>query len=358
MSRLVVVSNRVALPGKGGGSQGGLAVGLLGALRESGGLWFGWDGTVGHASVAAEPHVFKDSGVTYATLGLSATDYQDYYAGFANRMLWPLFHYRLNFIRSRRRDLEGYWRVNRLFARKLLPLLKSGDITWVHDYHLMPFGEALREAGVDGSIGFFLHIPFPAWDVLRALPGHQAILHALSAYNLVGFQSDIDRQNYLECLRLSGVADVRGDEVIYPNGRSNRVGVFPIGVDVEDVARVAGEGRASMPGQRLRNSLGGRRLIIGVDRLDYSKGLPERFDAYEGLLERYPARRRDVTFLQIAPPSRTDVPEYREIRQILEGAAGHINGRFAEYDWVLIIDLMIVTFYPPLTLWLAEMVAR
>ena len=334
MSRLVVVSNRVSLPGRAKSSQGGLAIAMLTALERSGGLWFGWDGNVHEGRMQADPEIQEHGRVTFATLGLSSRDYQDYYAGYANRMLWPLFHYRMNFIHSRKLYLEAYWRVNRLFVRKLLPLLREDDLIWVHDYHFIPMGEELRKAGVTCPIGFFLHTPFPAWDAFRALPGHQAMLHALCAYDLIGFQTRIERNNFLDCIRHADMGKVEGNQVRGHDGGVSHVEVLPIGIDVDQVAGAARQGRASPEGVRLHKSLLDRHLIIGVDRLDYSKGLPERFQAYEGLLERYPGRRREVVFLQVAPPSRSDVPEYVEIRNQLEQASGHINGRFADYDWV------------------------
>lgn len=333
MSRLVVVSNRVALPKGRQQSQGGLAVAMEAAMRQSGGLWFGWDGQVDDARAQEAPRLQEQAGIKYATVSLSQRDYQDYYAGFANRMLWPLFHYRMNFIHSHRQYQEAYFRVNRRFAHDLLPLLQTDDLIWVHDYHFLALGDELRQAGVAQPIGFFLHTPFPSWDVLRALPGHEELLRALCAYDLIGFQTRIEQDNFLECLHQSRIGEVRGNVVGHAHHRS-WVEAFPIGVDVDEVAATARKGRPSASGKRLLSSLAGRRLIIGVDRLDYSKGLPERFQAYEDLLDRHPERRREVVFMQIAPPTRADVPEYKEIRRTLERYAGHINGRFADYDWV------------------------
>ncbi|ABM61896.1 alpha,alpha-trehalose-phosphate synthase (UDP-forming) [Halorhodospira halophila] len=324
MSRLVTVSNRVALPSQLQAAQGGLAVGLRSALEESGGMWFGWDGGVDERiDGLRQPRVQTANGVRYATLRLSRLEYDRYYLGYANQVLWPLFHYRMSFVHCRRERIEGYWEVNRLFAEHLPPLLEGDEIIWVHDYHFIPLGQLLREQGVEAPIGFFLHTPFPPWDVFRALPGHEPLLEALCRYDLVGFQTRIDRDNFLDCLTH-----------YRPQLQRPRAEVFPISIDVDQVAREAQRGYNSQQGRRLQQSLRDRRLMIGVDRLDYSKGLRNRFEAYEALLEQHSEHRGDVVFLQIAPVSRGDVPEYEEIRQYLEYLAGHINGRFAEYDWV------------------------
>nr|WP_242464447.1 trehalose-6-phosphate synthase [Halorhodospira abdelmalekii] len=322
---MVTISNRVALPSQLQAAQGGLAVGLRAALEESGGIWYGWDGGVDERITGPRaPRVQTHNSVRYATLRLSRTEYDRYYLGFANRVLWPLFHYRMSFVHCRNPLLEGYWEVNRLFAEHLPSLLDGDEIIWVHDYHFIPCGELLREQGVTAPIGFFLHTPFPPWDIIRALPDHSRFLRALCRYDLIGFQTTIDRDNFLDCLR-------HLDPQPTPLPRAE---VFPIGIDVDQVANAARRGFNSQQGRRLEQSLRDRRLIIGVDRLDYSKGLRNRFEAYESLLEQHSEHRSDIVFLQIAPVSRGDVPEYEEIRQHLEYMAGHINGRFAEYDWV------------------------
>ncbi|MFP4147270.1 MAG: trehalose-6-phosphate synthase [Halorhodospira sp.] len=324
MSRLVTVSNRVALPSQLQAAQGGLAVGLRAALEEAGGVWFGWDGRVDERIEGPrQPQVQEHNDVRYATLRLSRSEYNRYYLGFANQVLWPLCHYRMSFIHCRRDRVEGYWAVNQLFAEHLPPLLEGDEVIWVHDYHFIPLGQLLREQGIRAPIGFFLHTPFPPWDIFRALPDHERLLTALCHYDLLGFQTAIDRDNFFNCL-----ANCRTG---MPTPRAE---AFPIGIDVDQVACEAQRGYNSQQGRRLQQSLGERRLMMGVDRLDYSKGLRNRFEAYEALLEAYSEHRGDLAYLQIAPISRGDVPEYEEIRQYLEYLAGHINGRFAEYDWV------------------------
>lgn len=331
--RLVVVSNRVGpiAPGKAG--EGGLVVALRAALQRAGGLWFGYSGTVAEQP-SDIPKLENAGNVTAAVLDLTRRDFEEYYIGYANRVLWPLFHYRPSLIDFSRRDLAGYLRVNRTFARVLHPMLDPDDLVWVHDYHLIPLGDELRKLGSRHAIGFFLHTPFPAAEVLRLLPNHRDLVASLCAYDLVGFQTVSDLQGFRDYLLRWGGGEPLADGAVRAFGRVVRSGVFPVGIDVGTIAAQAAAAEASRQMRRLRDSLHDRALIIGVDRLDYSKGLPERFAAYSHLLEEYPQARGRTVFLQIAPPSRSDVPEYREIRQALERAAGSINGRYGEFDWM------------------------
>ena len=333
MSRLVVISNRVAMPGQRGSNQGGLASGLLGAMRRQGGLWFGWNGKTSDRG-EGKPEIIEEEGVTFATVPLSKRQFEDYYVGAANSLLWPLFHSRLNLVRYNSAECETYGKVNLMFARQLLPMLQADDLVWVHDYHLLPLGQRLREAGAAQPIGFFLHVPFPFPDVLRAMPGHRALLESMLHYDVIGFQTSMDVEAFNACVEhFCADAQVHGSRIEY-RGRSALVRSFPIGIDVDSIAEMARKGRQGIHGRRLEESLTRRRLIIGVDRLDYSKGLPERLLAYGQLLESSPEFRRKVVMLQIAPLSRTEVAEYEEIRQELNSIAGDIHGRFAEYDWL------------------------
>ncbi|MCC5793391.1 MAG: alpha,alpha-trehalose-phosphate synthase (UDP-forming) [Chromatiales bacterium] len=331
--RVVAVSNRVAIP-REGQAPGGLAVGVLAALREYGGIWFGWNGS----TTTGEPkdaELQQDGTITYATISLNQQEFDDYYNGFSNQSLWPLFHYMLGHLKYDRRKFQAYVRVNALFARKLLPLLQDDDVIWVHDYHLIPLAAELRRAGVTQPIGFFLHVPFPDYDVLRALPVHEYLLRSMCAYDVVGFHTLGDLSSFQQCLLRPEIgADLLPGGRISALGRRLVADVFPIGIDPAQCAELGAQHQSDRAVERLQTSLQQRSLIIGVDRLDYSKGLPERFHAYQRLLEHYPANRRNVVLLQIAPPTRSGVRTYAEIRAELEGIAGHINGRFAEVDWV------------------------
>ena len=329
MSRLVNVSNRV--PMKGTSSPGGLTVGILSAMRSCGGLWFGWNGeTVPGEPSEAETTVRQ--GITYTTLPLPQHLYDRYYSGFANGTLWPLFHYFLAGFRYEDLEYAAYREANLMFARKLVEHLRPSDRIWVHDYQLIPLGEELRTLGVKQRIGFFLHVPFPHFEVLRALPKFAEIVRALLAYDLVGFQTETDRAGFLDAVRLIYGANAVGCPAL-PSPPKVLTNVFPIGVDVKAIGQSATRAAGTGVVQRTVQSLLGRRLIIGADRLDPSKGLLERFRAYQHFLETYPEQRGQVTYLQIAPLGRQSVRAYSQIRDALEQSSGRTNGRFADADW-------------------------
>jgi trehalose 6-phosphate synthase len=224
--------------------------------------------------------------------------------------------------------------VNRLFARKLIELVRDDDTIWVHDYHLIPLAAELRALGCGARIGFFLHIPLPPADLLVALPEHRHLLATFSAYDLVGFHTESYRRAFEDYFRHEARASVDGDRITTSGGRRFRVGVFPIGIDTAGVAAAAANAAGSAATRELVESLQGRRLIIGVDRLDYSKGLPGRFKALGQFLAAHPDQHGQVSLLQIAPPSREEVIEYRRLRAQLERVAGAVNGRYARPDWV------------------------
>lgn len=333
MNRLVNVSNRVALP-NANLSAGGLAVGLLSAMRESGGVWFGWNGRTTPDDREDPPTIQVHEGIRFATVSLPVTLHDRCYNGFANGTLWPLLHYFLDGFRFQDEEYAAYLEVNSRFAQSLHPLTRESDLIWVHDYHLIPLAEKLRNLGVRARLGFFLHVPFPQFEVLRALPPVRELIRALLAYDLVGFQTDADRDSFLEAVEVlwGDEARIAGDSVRLRD-HTLRVGVFPIGVDVDEIAKSAAVAAMSPRVQRMTRGLAGRRLIIGADRLDYSKGLLERFEAYRRFLELSPEHLGHVTYLQIAPLGRQEVKAYARIRDALERKAGRINGAFADIDW-------------------------
>lgn len=332
MNRLVCVSNRISVPRRGV-TAGGLAVGLLSALRHTGGTWFGWSGETSEAP-AAEPEILTRDNIRFATVDLEPALFDHYYNGYCNGTLWPLFHYFPARFTHEQHHYEAYQIVNAQFARQLSKLLSPDDAVWVHDYHLIPLARELRKLEFTGRIGFFLHIPFPHAQVLRLLPNHAELVRDLCQYDLVGFQTEDDVSSFVSCLELAAPGDWRqSDDGIEVGGRQVRIGAYPIGVDVEEIGREATAALTDETLQRLTASLLGRKLIIGIDRLDYSKGLTERFAAFEHFLETFPENQGKVTFLQIAPLSRADVMAYGEIRSALEQMAGRLNGGFAEADW-------------------------
>ncbi|MWA33692.1 alpha,alpha-trehalose-phosphate synthase (UDP-forming) [Burkholderia pseudomallei] len=339
MSRLIIVSNRVAPISEGEPAAGGLAIGVYDALKETGGMWFGWSGEV-IASGVPQIRIEEHGPVTFATIGLSRRDYDQYYRGFSNATLWPAFHYRADLIQFDRHEFEGYSRVNVWLAQQLVPLLRDDDVIWVHDYHLIPFARALRTAGVKNRIGFFLHIPFPAAQVLVNVPPHRELVEALCSFDLLGFQTDTDLRAFFEYVEYEAGGTV--DRAAHPArvdafGRTLRAAAYPIGVYPDEIAALAKAGENGRAVKSLAASLRGRQLVMSVDRLDYSKGLVERFRAFEKLLEHETSFRNHVSFLQIAPSTRADLRAYQDIRRQLEGESGRINGRFAELDWAPIL---------------------
>ncbi|MDE2148562.1 MAG: trehalose-6-phosphate synthase [Gammaproteobacteria bacterium] len=311
---------------------GGLAVAMVDMLKASGGIWCGWSGKL--APVSPErPEVTQADGMTAATIELTQAEHDAYYNGFANSCLWPLFHNRIDLTAFDRSYYDGYLKVNAKFARVFAPLFKAQDLIWVHDYHLIPFAQELRAMGCRQPMGFFLHIPFPPRDVLLTLPNAGRLLQALFAYDVIGFQTDRDVERFVDYVVNEQDGRVSGD-VVTVFERSAVVRSFPIGIDVDNFVQLAGSAEAKRQAERLATRrFAGRQLIVGVDRLDYTKGLPLRFLAYELLLETYPETHGRLVYLQIAPPTRGAVPEYAQIRAELEGLEGHINGRFAEVDW-------------------------
>ena len=321
MGRLIVVSNRVPPPRERNQLAGGLAVGLKEALKNQDAVWFGWSGSTSAGCDQARAVTTTEVGrVTFATIDMTDAEFRGFYQSFSNGILWPLLHYRVGLMEYQRGDLEIYRAVNRLFADRLAPLIEPDDIVWVHDYHLFPLGEALRNLGITNRIGFFLHVPFPPTSLFAALPGGDDLVHSMGAYDLIGVQTDQDRDQLNQALT---------DEHV-----ERRAETFPIGIDPVEFATQARRALGKAEAKRMVESLGTRALILGVDRLDYSKGIPERFRGFAKLLERFPAHRNKVTFLQIAPVSRGDVPEYRALRRQLDELAGRINGERAEFDWI------------------------
>jgi trehalose 6-phosphate synthase len=333
VTRLVAVSNRIMIPGTGG-SAGGLAVGLLAALRQAGGVWFGWSGTTADVP-ADEPESIEKEGIRYVTIGMPSAQFKLYYDGFCNSTLWPLHHYFPGAFRYDAAEFEAYMAINRRFAAALVKLIEPGDTIWIHDYQLIPLGALLRAQGVQARLGFFLHIPYPNIALLRVLPVYAELVRDLCQYDLVGFQTAEDLEGFQ-----SAVNSVFRDEAaVGPTqidiaGRRVRTGVFPIGVDVESIAEhAAAAARDDEQVKRLIRGLLGRKLMLGVDRLDYSKGLVERFASYRTLLESSPELLGKVAYIQIAPLSRTNVAAYADIRDALEHAAGQTNGQYADTDW-------------------------
>ena len=335
MSKLIVVSNRVSLP-DAEAEAGGLAVALKEALLRNGGIWCGWSGNVREYP---KTQTRSDGNIDYVTQDLTQADYNDFYIGFSNSFLWPLFHYRMGLTHYSPAMFEGYENVNRQFAEIVSLRAEASDTIWVHDYHLLTLGKHLRDRGMaENRIGFFLHIPFPVPEVLSALPVRLIILEALCQYDLVGFQTEHDVKAFISCLAQIGdgskITERDDHYEIEAFGRRFRAGCFPISIDTAEMIEMANIAENELKTIQFSESLGGRKLLIGVDRLDYTKGLLPRMEAYGHFLDHYPEQKGQVSYVQITPTSRSNVGEYRLLQEQVEGIAAHINGTHADVDWV------------------------
>jgi trehalose 6-phosphate synthase/phosphatase len=344
LKNLVVVSNRLPVVLKKEKQrwsvttgEGGLVTALGPVLRQHKGLWLGWSGNPGRTSQKLLDEAGQTAGYNLGSVELTATDVEKYYHGFSNEILWPLFH-----------DMPGrcvfkpsYWqtydRVNRKFARKIVDTTGPDDLVWVQDYHLLLVADHLRKMGEVRRTAFFLHIPFPPLDIFLKIPWRVEILRAMVKFDQLGFQTVRDRRNFIQCLRtlMPTVRPCgRGQvcEVMTPN-KNLRVGAFPISIDFKQFASDAASQKVSDKAWNIHAELPDRKLILGVDRLDYSKGIPHRFYALERALDAHPELLGKVTFIQVVVPSREDVPEYHALKDEIEGMVGRINGRFTVPGW-------------------------
>ena len=332
MPRLVIVSNRVADPRKP--SAGGLAVALGDALQSTGGLWFGWSGHIVDTGPSGRLHVQRAGPVTLATVDLSPEDHAGYYLGYSNGVLWPVFHDRLDLADFDAGYVGTYRRVNELFAQQLKTLLRPDDTVWVHDYHLIPLAFELRALGCAQRIGFFLHIPMPPPLLLAAIPQAEWLVRCLCAYNLVGLQSQTDLVHFGRYIVAEVGAQPLGGQRWRAFGRVVEAGSFPIGIDVDDFAALTHAPEAREMHDRMQREYAGRQVLLGVERLDYSKGLPQRIKAFAKLLKNHPENLGSATLIQIVSPSREDLDSYTGLRQQLESLCGAINGDCGELDWM------------------------
>jgi trehalose 6-phosphate synthase len=352
-NRLVIVSNRlpIALEKDSAGcwraepGSGGLVTAIAPVLRDRGGLWIGWPGTTETEEMdlkALLHEAVKGSGYTFEPVPLTEEEVGNYYYGFANEILWPLFHD----LQTRCNFDPAYWRVfqdvNRKFANVIFRSIDRDDYIWVHDYHLIGVGRELREFGVTYQIGYFLHIPFPPLDLFLKLPWRFQVLKALLAYDMVGFQTQRDEDNFVQCIRamLKNVS-VRSEGQFVTaevNDREVRIGNFPISIDFDEFAVTAESLEVGQRVAEIQTNLGSdsnrRTILLGVDRLDYTKGIPERLAAFGNALERFPRLREKISLVQIIVPSRVNIPKYRDLKLEIERMVGEINGKYAQTGWV------------------------
>jgi trehalose 6-phosphate synthase/phosphatase len=339
--RLILVSNRLPVTAKLehgvvsiGRSHGGLSAGLRAPHERLGGHWIGWPGDVSRMTEAQRGEL----GAHLAELRcepvyLSAAEVSRYYDGFSNTVLWPLFHYLLDRIPAHSQEWEIYRAVNQKFADAVASAWRPGDLVWVHDYQLTLVPRMLRRRLPDATIGFFLHIPFPASEVLRILPWREQVLDGMLGADLVAFQTFTYRSHFSSAvLRILGLP-TQGDG-IHVDGRETRLGVFPIGVDAAALGEFAARPEVRSEVDVIRSDARGERILLGIDRLDYTKGIPRRLLAFERLLEREPHWRGKVRLVQVSVPSRDKVASYQDFRREVDELVGRINGAFSTVDWV------------------------
>ena len=331
--KVVVVSNRVARAKPNEPITGGLAAALLPAVRSFGAIWIGSSGRLVEITgkdAFAEIEAFGQGAL--ATVDMPKAHYSGYYEGFSNSALWPIFHSRADLIRATGEDYASYREINAYMARALVRFNAPDVHYWVQDYHFLTLGQELRRLGVTAPIGFFLHTPWPSRCMITALPNHREIVEAMLSFSLIGFQTDEDRLNFIDYIQSEFELEVFDDEIASAQGTC-RLGTFPIGIDVEEFARRATKAAAGPAVARLRTSLQGDKLIFGADRVDYSKGLLNRIHAFDRLLQTQPGFKGEVSYLQIAVPSRDSIAPYGQLQTDLARLVGEVNGRHGEADW-------------------------
>jgi trehalose 6-phosphate synthase/phosphatase len=345
--RLLVVSNRLPIVIKKndagdwyvGPGHGGLVTALAPVMKKNEGLWIGWPGNEEELDIAGLLHEFSQ-GSTFALepVILSPEEVEKYYRGFSNETLWPLFHDLLGHSKFESDNWKVYQEVNRRFAEKVASSIEQNDFVWIHDYQLILVGRYLRILGVRRPLTFFLHIPFPSLDLFRRLPWKHEIIHALMDYDLLGFQTIRDRRNFVQCIKglIPEVeVDIRRRHSFLRYGkRTVKVGNYPIGIDFNEFNDDSKSEEVAEAAWYLHEHLAKRQLVLGIDRLDYTKGIPERFMAFERALEKYPDLHGNISFLQVVVPSRTYVPDYQNLREVLDRLVGHINGKYGQSEWV------------------------
>jgi trehalose 6-phosphate synthase/phosphatase len=346
--RLIVVSNRLPYVLEKGArgtwslkpGSGGLVTALVPVLRDRGGVWIGWTGASEQAVRLRQAfrEASPEAGYALEPVSLTTSEVDLYYHGYANASVWPLFHdLQCNCVFDPR-YWPAYVKANRKFAQTVADQADSDDFVWIHDYQLMDVAHHLRETHGSADLAFFLHIPFPSPDIFMKLPERQAVLTSLLSYDLVGFQTERDRRNFVQCVRvLVKHARVRAEghlHTVQLDDREMRVGSFPIGIDAKSMAEAADAPQVRELVADIKTRFPDRQIVFGLDRLDYTKGIPERLQAFGNLLERFPELRRQVNLFQVVVPSREGIQKYDQLRTEIERLVGHINGRYSEPGWI------------------------
>jgi trehalose 6-phosphate synthase/phosphatase len=349
MNRLIVVSNRLPFALDAAGDDlwtvtpavGGLVSAVEPVLRERGGTWIGWPGIPGDIPNEPLAEATRDAGYNVVPVALSETERDEFYYGYSNEVIWPLFHDLQNFCNFEPAYWQAYKQVNERYADAIIRNARADDFIWVHDYHLMYVAQALRERSAPqqlSALTFFLHIPFPPYDIFAKLPQQRRLLCALLQFDLLGFQTRRDVRNFLQCVRrvmpdATILSRTETHEIGFEE-RKIRVGHFPIGIDFYAFESGAKSEAVAQTSQHLRASFPDCQLMLGSDRLDYSKGIPERLRAFRDALERYPEIRGRIVLIQVVVPSRVEIPRYHEFKGRIDRMVGDINGRFSTSSWV------------------------
>lgn len=371
-SRLIVVSNRLPLVlsqledgrWEASPSSGGLVSALVPVLQQHGGTWIGWPGTTDASDYQVRPaleQISSNYGCTFKPVMLTRDDIERFYFGFSNEVIWPLFHDLFTNCNFDPAFWDSYRDVNQRFAQAVAEVDEPDATVWVHDYHLMSLAHDLRKLGLDFKTGFFLHTPFPPLEIFLKLPWRFNILRDLLEFDSIGFQTLRDRRNFLYCVRALFNATVEGtgsvvrlrvrdslEDQSHKVDREISVGIFPIGIDYDKVADMAASDDVQARARTLRADLSDRKLILGVDRLDYTKGLLNRLDAFRHALRRYPSLRGKVNLVQHVVPSRKEIPDYRQLRLDMERLVSEINGEFTESGWIPIHYMFHSLSFPEL----------
>ena len=330
---VVVVSNRVVRAKADEPIAGGLAAALLPMVRDSGAIWVGSSGQPADASRDSFARIEALGTGALATVDMPAKHYRGYYEGFANSALWPALHSRPDLIHVTADDYASYREINAFMARALVRFDAAEAMFWIQDYHFLTLGAALRRLGIERPLGFFLHTPWADRRTMAAVPRHAELVEAMLAYDLIGFQTVEDRQNFEDYLQVELGLNVVDGTVASDFGLT-QLATFPIGIDVEEFSARAAKAAGRVEVTRLRDSLHGAKLALGVDRLDYSKGLANRMRAFDRMFEIEPSLKRQVSLLQVAVPSRGNIKAYRDLKAELAALVGEINGRHGEVDWM------------------------
>ncbi len=344
--RLFVISNRLPIVGEWDGQEwrirpgsGGLVTALTPVMKKTRGLWVGWPGPIEESAAAGLLEDFNQKQPFNVTpVYLTTDEVERYYRGFANETIWPLFHDLLGYCKFDAENWKTYVDVNRRFAEVVAEQIRPKDFLWIHDYQLMLVASHLRELNIHQPLAYFLHIPFPTLDLFRRLPWKQEIIHALMEYDLLGFQTLRDRRNFIQCVKAL-IPDVwvtikRRHSLLQYGERTVKVGHFPISIDFNEFSTGARMPEVADAAWYLHENLSSRQLVLGIDRLDYTKGIPERFRAFERALEKYPDLRGNISLIQVIIPSRTHVPDYQNLKELIDRLAGRVNGRFSKHGWV------------------------